>query len=178
MALMAVRDAIDVNGFKNRARLAVLLRPRCTRVLRVMQKVKFLYRVRSSQGYNRYIEVVDIRKYSLKMFLDRERCSTKYSSFRGRKKRRTELKRRHGALVDAWGCRISSHVSLGRTESGENRGKHELSPRSHGVVVERGLAISEKKKRKSPAGHGSGGWQCGAVRCGGVSRKGRWGNGP
>lgn len=72
--------------------------------------------------------------------------------FQREKKRRTEVKRRHGALVDAWGCRISSHVSLGRTESGENRGKHELSPRFHGVVVERGLAISEKKKRKSPAG--------------------------
>lgn len=33
--------------------------------------------------------------------------------------RNGELKRRYGASVDAWGCRISSHVSLGRTESGE-----------------------------------------------------------
>ena len=99
-----------------------------------------------------------------------------------KKWRRVELKRRHGALVDAWGCRISSHVSLGRTESGENRGKHGLSPRSCGVVVERGLAISEKKKRKSPAGQGPGGGGGGKGGEGsvvqGVSRKGRWGNGP
>lgn len=41
--------------------------------------------------------------------------------FASGKKKERRLKQRHGASVDAWGCRISSHVSLGRTESGKTR---------------------------------------------------------
>lgn len=72
---------------------------------------------------------------------------------KGKEKEREWLKWRYGGFgVDAWGCRISSHVSLGRTESGKTGVSTGLSLLSStlpppGGIMERGGRSRDQREK-------------------------------